>query len=89
MKATLTYCLLVAALLFGSVAISFAKPVRLETKFSTDSTTFTVKVEPGQVPTAGKSFNVLVHVNFKYPWHVYSSRMSDEGGSTPLSRNPS
>ncbi len=62
-----------------------AKEPRLETNFSGDSTHFTLKLEPNQVPTAGKEFKIRIHVAAAPSWHVFSSQMSSEGGNVPLS----
>ncbi|MFI5202748.1 MAG: protein-disulfide reductase DsbD family protein, partial [Candidatus Kapaibacterium sp.] len=71
-------------LLLSGVVIAHAKGPRLENKFSGDSTHFSLKLEPGESPTAGKTFKVRLHVAASPAWHIYSSQMSDEGGSVPL-----
>jgi len=85
MKSFLLHIAIIATLLAGASGIARStNPHRIETKFSGDSTIFTLKLEPNEVPTAGKSFKVRVHVNCKKAWHVFSSEMSQESGSTPL-----
>ena len=57
---------------------------RLATKLGLDSTIFSMDIGPGQTPKAGSSFKVKIHVKPGGDWHVYSAKMSSEGGLTPL-----
>lgn len=84
MKVRAIIAVLLMALIFSADFVVRGKPLRLETKLSGDSTLFSLKLEPGSIPTAGKSFDVRLHVNVRKGWRVYSSEMSTEGGSTPM-----
>lgn len=49
-----------------------------------DSTIFTMKLDVKKAPKPGQSFKVTIHVQPGNDWHVYSSKMSSDGGLTPL-----
>jgi hypothetical protein len=57
---------------------------RLATKLGLDSTIFSMEIGPDQTPKAGGTFKVKIHVTPHGDWHVYSAKMSSEGGLTPL-----
>jgi len=57
---------------------------RLATKLGLDSTIFKMDIGPDQTPKAGGTFKVNIHVTPHGDWHVYSAKMSSEGGLTPL-----
>ncbi|HET6402041.1 MAG TPA: cytochrome c biogenesis protein CcdA [Candidatus Kapabacteria bacterium] len=71
-------------LLTGATAL-YARDPKLATKLYQDSAIFTMKIEKGAVPTAGKSFDVRIHIAVRKPYHIWSSTMSDEGGLIPTS----
>jgi thiol:disulfide interchange protein len=75
---------LCVALLLAGVVTGYGKDPRLSTKLYPDSTIFTLKIDKGENPTAGKSFKVKIHVAVHPPWHIWSSTMSNEGGLIPL-----
>jgi thiol:disulfide interchange protein len=77
---TLGYLLIGGA----TLSVSAAQP-RLETKFGGDSTVFKLSIGEKEKPIAGKTFQVIIHVQSGRHWHVYSSMMSDTGGLIPLS----
>jgi len=60
------------------------KPARIETQLRADSTLFSLQLEPGTKPTAGKTFKARIHVKPGNGWHVWSARLSTEGGLVPL-----
>ncbi len=72
-------------LLLTGASMLYARDPKLATKLNQDSAIFTVKPEKGSLPTAGKSFDVRIHVAVHPPWHIWSSTMSDEGGLIPTS----
>jgi hypothetical protein len=57
---------------------------RIEHKLGGDSTVFTMTLDPNQHPKVGKTFQVTIHVAPGRDWHVYSSKMSTDGGLVPL-----
>ena len=58
---------------------------RIDTLIRDDSTIFRLKLAKGAVPTAGKTFQAILSVKPGKNWHVWSSKMSPEGGLVPLS----
>jgi thiol:disulfide interchange protein len=83
------HVVLCVTLLLAGVGAGYGKEAkkepRIEKHLSDDSTIFTLKLEPNQNPTAGKEFKIRIHVAADPAWHIYSSQMSPESGSTPLS----
>ena len=77
--------MLLSALLFGSVRNVHARDPKIGTKLQQDSSIFTMQLAKGANPTAGKTFDVKIHVDVRKHWHIWSSTMSDEGGLVPLS----
>jgi hypothetical protein len=71
-------------LLIVAAGIARAKEPKIAKRLYLDSTIFTMKLEPGAKPAAGKTFKVRIHVTPKQPFHVWSANMSDEGGLAPL-----
>jgi hypothetical protein len=57
---------------------------RLATKLGKDSTIFKLAIDSKKPPKVGSSFKVRIHVTPHGDWHVYSSKMSSDGGLTPL-----
>ena len=57
---------------------------RIEHKLGGDSTVFSMTLGPKEKPKVGKSFQITMHVTPGHDWHVYSSKMSTEGGLVPL-----
>ena len=57
---------------------------KLATKLGPDSTVLTVKLDPKAAPTAGKTFNVTLHITPKQNFHVYSSTMTPDGAAAPM-----
>jgi thiol:disulfide interchange protein DsbD len=77
--------MLCVTLLISGVVVGYGRGSdQPEKKLGSDSTIFTLKVEPNEVPTTGKEFKVRIHVHPGQNWHVYSSEMSSEGGLYPL-----
>jgi len=74
----------VLLLLSVAAGIARAKEPKIAKKLYADSTIFSLKLEPGAKPAAGKTFKVRIHVTPKEHFHVWSSTMSDEGGLAPL-----
>ncbi|SRR5579883_1853246 len=72
--------------LLGSMwaSTSFARDPKLAVKQYPDSAIFKASLEKGEVPTAGKTFKVRIHVKVRQPYHIWSSTMADEGGLIPL-----
>ena len=62
-------------LLIVAAGILHAKEPKIASKPYDDSTIFTLKLEPGANPTAGKSFKVRVHVEPKDHYRIWSSTM--------------
>lgn len=56
----------------------------LATKLGLDSTIFTMQLDAKHPPKPGQTFKVTIHVAPGGDWHVYSSKMSSDGGLTPL-----
>jgi len=75
---------IVLFLLAAQACIVHAGGPRIEKKLGGDSTIFTMTLDPGEHPKPGKSFHVTIHVTPGTDWHVYSSKMSTEGGLVPL-----
>ncbi|SRR5579883_274522 len=82
MKVIFAFTLL---LLWGAPKSTFAggEP-RLANKLGRDSTIFSMSLMPKQMPKVGKTFKVKIHVTPHGDWHVYSSKMKNEEGLTPL-----
>ncbi|HET6402040.1 MAG TPA: hypothetical protein VFH95_11665 [Candidatus Kapabacteria bacterium] len=81
--------ILLSGLLFTAPAhvrscfAQFGHP-RIETRLAADSTIFTMKLDANHPLKPGKTFQVRIHVKPGRIWHVYSSKMSSDGGLTPL-----
>jgi Disulphide bond corrector protein DsbC len=78
---------LIAALVFLLVASAGdvrAGAPRVEHKLGGDSTIFSMTLNPKEHPKAGGTFQVTVHVTPGRDWHVYSTKMSTDGGLVPL-----
>jgi thiol:disulfide interchange protein len=78
------HIVLCVTLLLAGVGVGYGKDPRLGTKLNADSAMITAQLVKGEVPMAGKSFKVKIHVVVHNPWHIWSSTMSDEGGLIPL-----
>ncbi|MFI5202249.1 MAG: hypothetical protein ACHQNE_07670, partial [Candidatus Kapaibacterium sp.] len=72
------------ATFFTSSGFAQFNKANLATKLGLDSTIFTMKLDTKHHPTPGQSFTVKIHVAPGGNWHVYSSKMSSDGGLTPL-----
>jgi hypothetical protein len=57
---------------------------RVERKLGGDSTIFSMTLAPNEQPKVGGAFHVIIHVTPGHDWHVYSSKMSTDGGLVPL-----
>ena len=66
-----------------SAFAQFGHP-RIEKRLAADSTIFTMTVKANHPLKPGKTFQVKIHVQPGRVWHVYSSKMSSDGGLTPL-----
>ncbi|HWF44296.1 MAG TPA: cytochrome c biogenesis protein CcdA [Candidatus Kapabacteria bacterium] len=84
-KRIIPYLLPAILLLFGTGMSAHASQPRLETKLAGDSTIFKLSIAPKEKPTAGRTFQAVIHVNLRTHWHLYSSMMSDSGDLIPLS----
>ena len=78
-----------SALMFALLALQRSAAIRKIRNASNQSSDlilliFTLKLEPKQVPQAGKTFKVRIHVQPGSVWHVYAADMSNEGGAIPL-----
>ena len=71
-------------LIVAQAGILRATGPRIEHKLGGDSTIFSMTVAPKEHPKVGGSFQVTIHVTPGQDWHVYSSKMSTEGGLVPL-----
>ncbi len=87
-KIPLGFAVLIAVVcaLAMSAQNSFAQfnKANLATKLGMDSTIFTMKLDTKKDPKPGQSFKLTIHVTPGREWHVYSSKMSSDGGLTPL-----
>ncbi len=78
---------LIAAILFFfvvQIGTLHASGPRIEKKLGGDSTLFSMTLAPKQNPKVGGTFQVIVHVIPGADWHVYSTKMSTDGGLVPL-----
>lgn len=80
----LLFTTLLCGSLFTASAYAQFNKANLATKLGLDSTIFTMKLDAKHPPKPGQSFKVTIHVAPGGNWHVYSSRMSSDGGLTPL-----
>jgi hypothetical protein len=71
-------------LIVAQAGIAHATGPRIEHKLGGDSTIFSMTVSPKQHPKVGSTFQVTIHVTPGQDWHVYSSKMSTDGGLVPL-----
>ncbi len=81
MKFIVTATLLFLVASAGSVC---ASGPRIEKKLGGDSTIFSMSLGSKEHPKAGGSFQVVIHVTPGRDWHVYSTKMSTDGGLVPL-----
>ena len=85
----LLFSIVLSGLLFTAFAqeqsafAQFGHP-RIETRLAADSTIFTMSANTSRPLKPGKTFQVKIHVKPGRIWHVYSSKMSSDGGLTPL-----
>jgi hypothetical protein len=79
---------LIIAALFFTLAVPAgslrANGPRVEHKLGGDSTVFSMTLDTKLHPKVGKTFQVTIHVSPGRDWHVYSSKMSTDGGLVPL-----
>lgn len=82
----LVFGLLAAALLTGAKPFGGNPPrkVSLYSKLLSDSSIFTLKLDPKQSYFPGKIFTAHVHAHHANHWHMYSSTMSPDAGPSPL-----
>ncbi len=71
-------------LCFMQAGILRAGGPRVEHKLGGDSTVFSMTLAPKQHPKVGGTFDVVIHVAPGQDWHVYSAKMSTDGGLVPL-----
>src|SRR5437868_2763585 len=57
---------------------------KIDTQLRQDSTKFYLSLEPGAKPVAGKTFKARIHIVPGAGWHVWSAKLSTEGGLVPL-----
>jgi hypothetical protein len=81
MKFLFTAVLFIFAIQAGGLR---ANGPRVEHKLGGDSTVFSMTLDPKQPPKVGKTFQVTIHVSPGRDWHVYSAKMSTDGGLVPL-----
>ncbi len=90
MKFIIAFALFVTLASAGDVRANIGEhtllggPPRVERKLGGDSTIFTMSLPSGQHPKMGGTFLVNIHVTPGQEWHVYSTKMSTEGGLVPL-----
>ncbi len=72
------------ATLFSSSGFAQFGRQRIETRLAADSTIFTMTLNQRHPLKPGESFQARIHVKPGSAWHVYSSKMSNADGLTPL-----
>ncbi len=82
MKFILVTLLLLLAAMAGNLRAG--GPPKIEHKLGGDSTIFAMTLGPAQHPKTGGTFQVTIHVTPGQDWHVYSTKMSTDGGLVPL-----
>ncbi len=80
----LLFAIALCALLCAQPSYAQFNKANLAKKLGMDSTIFTMKLDSQKPPKPGQTFKVTIHVAPGGHWHVYSSKMTSEGGLTPL-----
>lgn len=81
MKFILAFFLILMVAVAGSLR---AGEPRIEHKLGLDSTFFTMTLDQKHRPKPGGTFEITIHVTPGHDWHVYSTKMSTDGGLVPL-----
>src|SRR5438046_7057944 len=84
MKFLIRHSAFILLLLTIAATTGYSQDPSLEKKLYPDSTIFKLKLEPNSIPKAGNSFKVRIHVIPGKHYHIWSSKMSNEGGLVPL-----
>jgi hypothetical protein len=80
----LLFTILLCGSLFTASAYAQFNKANLATKLGLDSTIFTLTLDAKHPPKPGQPFKATIHVAPGADWHVYSSKMTSDGGLTPL-----